>query len=629
MAKKNRSQEQQRKFEKISKSSMKQLGILNEAAKSENTIPNVLILDHNAPGFFFGATESAEDSYIGIPKGTEGNILVIGGNGSGKSAGIAKPTTLRFNGSLIATDIKGELSDYYRELYVQGKVRRPYITWNPLNPNTLSYDPFAWLSEDAPENLINNIREIALAIIPNRPHDHQPFWADTERGVLEAALLYFYQLGLSFSETMCKIAAYTTTDLCDELSKSKDIRIKMILGEVTSMKPETLACFDRGLRNSIKLFATDSFISHALRGKREDASCFSWKDLEKNNVFLRIPENLIEQWKGAISLLLTQLIRYLERRADKYSAEGKSNDQILILLDEFPRFGKLEMIASAMSTLRSKNTNICLMVQSLAQLDRIYGAETRRIICDNCQYKIILRANDAETQNYISKLCGSYIHSSNSVSRQLELDMKCKGYGIQSCEMRDAIIQPEELATLKDVLLLTPDGFCRVKKLLPGQELVQKIRFFDGSELNRKNVPTLNYSDMIKANDEGAKVLTIKDRLANADRKIDGAIKKLELAERQAEEDAAEQRLAEKIAQETEKKRNQRRCYVVGEMVINAFPELMTIVPGTRRENDERFKKLKAMLDAVADDPRLLKEIKEKGMIWMVVEEYRCSLHKK
>ena len=55
----------------------------------------------------------------------------------------------------------------------------------------------------------------------------------------------------------------------------------------------------------------------------------------------------------------------------------------------------------------------------------------------------------------------------------------------------------------------------------------------------------------------------------------------------------------------------------------------MTIVQGTRRENDERFKKLKAMLDAVADDPRLLKEIKEKGMIWMVVEEYRCSLHKK
>ena len=101
------------------------------------------------------------------------------------------------------------------------------------------------------------------------------------------------------------------TKLCTELGKSKDIRIKNLLGEMTEMKAETIACVDRGLRNKLKLFATDPLISHVLRGEREGAKCFSWDDLADYNVFLCIPENRIRQWGPLIILMLAQLIRYL------------------------------------------------------------------------------------------------------------------------------------------------------------------------------------------------------------------------------------------------------------------------------------------------------------------------------
>ena len=106
-----------------------------------------------------------------------------------------------------------------------------------------------------------------------------------------------------------------------------------------------------------------------------------------------------------------QLIRHLERRPEKYSAGGASNRQTLLLMDEFARFGKLPMITAAMATLRSKNVNICLMVQSVAQLDKIYGEHDRRIIFDNCQFQAILRANDADTQKYLCELVGTHICS--------------------------------------------------------------------------------------------------------------------------------------------------------------------------------------------------------------------------
>ena len=52
---------------------------------------------------------------------------------------------------------------------------------------------------------------------------------------------------------------------------------------------ETRACFDRGLRNKLMVFAADPYIGHAFRGQREGANCFTWDDLDDCNIFLRIP----------------------------------------------------------------------------------------------------------------------------------------------------------------------------------------------------------------------------------------------------------------------------------------------------------------------------------------------------
>lgn len=369
-------------------------------------IPRELVLtpDHD-PGVFFGTTgQISEDSYCGMPQGTDGNIVVIGGSGSGKSTGIANPTLRTWQGAICATDVKGELSDFYgdlsEKLFQQGIAVRPYITFDPTRSDSLSYDPFWWFLQDDVGNLVNNIQEMALAIIPIQSDVKEPFWTNSERAVLEAAILYYFQLGLSFSETMCKILEQPLSLHCRELAECEDVRVRMILGEAGISK-KTMAIIDRGLRNKIMLYVTDPYISHAFRGVREGADCFSWDDLGEFNIFLHIPADRVEQWSGAINLMYTQLIRYLERRPEKHTVAGADNVQTLLLMDEFARFAKLEIITDAMPTLRSKNVNIFLIIQSIAQLDSIYGEYKRRIILDNCQYKAILRADDAETQKYL------------------------------------------------------------------------------------------------------------------------------------------------------------------------------------------------------------------------------------
>ena len=604
-------------------------------------IPPDMILDwRSASGVIFGLRRDVCWTWpIGMRQGKEGNIVVVGGNGAGKSASIAKPTIKNWDGTMCVTDIKGELSKFYESEYQTGK-KRPYIIFDPMCPDSLSYDPFSWLLQDCEKNLILNIWEIVREILPDLPDVKEPFWNQTEQAVFAAALLYCFKLGLSFSETVCKILNTTLSALCEEMLKEEDTVIKCTLGEISSMKPETLADIDRGLRNKLMLFATDPYISHAFRGGREGAKCFTWEDLERYNIFLHIPAERIEQWGGAINLMYAQLIRYLERRADKYSADGAKNIQTLLLMDEFPRFGKLDMILTAVSTLRSKNVNICLMVQSLAQLDKLYGETGRRIILDNCQYQVILRSNDAETQKYLSDLIGTVKVARQSASSQYDELMEPKGYSRQVSEGREPQMFSHELATLNDVLLLSPHGFFRLNKIPPDCDVANQVHLLetansemtdtfvmqaktDGKESEttvkvsvvrrtqgrRNAIQSQGVSVRIRrkpfvpdANamrNEGAKMLTIEERAANAEERIVKARR-----QRSAEEKAARDKL---------KKLNDRRNYILGELLCNHFPELTKLEPGTKEENAARFAPFENFLSALADDPELMDELKERA----------------
>lgn len=575
-------------------------------------IPSEMVLNiHNHPAVFFGdINQYKQDYFIGMPQGADGNILVVGGNGSGKSSGIARPTLVTWKGAICATDVKGELSRAYQEFYWssfrQGSFARPYIIFDPTQLDGPSYDPLWWVLYDCEENLISNIREIAHAIIPALPNDKDPFWLDTERDIFSAALLHYFKLGLSFSEIVCKVMNSTLSQLCEELENSDYGQVKLFLGGATALKADLLAALERGLRNKLSDFAADPYIGHAFRGAREGAECFSWSDLKEYNIFLKIPTGKISQWGRAITLMYSQLLQYLERRPDQYSKNGESNMQTLLLMDEFARFGKLEQITDAMATLRSKNVNICLIIQSIAQLDKIYGEYDRRIIVDNCQYQAILRANDSETQKYLSELIGTAKSIQRSVSEHTDTSGNISGYARQISEVREWRVFPHELATLDDILLLSPYGFFRVGKLPPQYNLTNQILFSPPHTRQLTKGPSLFEPMTLRLNiltpNEDTRMLTNNERLQNVEKKIT--------------ESQHLQRLKQKKECELQEKKNQRRNFIIGELVTKYFPEVLSIEPGTRAENAERFLTLEAFLIELASDQELVKQIKARALYW-------------
>lgn len=91
--------------------------------------------------------------------------------------------------------------------------------------------------------------------------------------------------------------------------------------------------------------------------------------------------------------------------------------------------------------------------------------EGAQVIADNCQYKAILNATDADTQDYFSRLVGTYDKKKKSQNANYEQYTGMgKGTGSSQTTEERRIIKPEEFATLKDIVLLSPLGFFRADK---------------------------------------------------------------------------------------------------------------------------------------------------------------------
>jgi len=74
-----------------------------------------------------------------------------------------------------------------------------------------------------------------------------------------------------------------------------------------------------------------------------------------------------------------------------------------------------------------------------------------------------------------------------------------------------------------------------------------------------------------------------------------------------------QQRLKLKQARDAQRRKDQRRNYAVGELVIKHFPELLCIEPGTKAENALRLASLEAFLTELAADQELVEKIKERA----------------
>jgi len=368
--------------------------------------------------------------------------------GSGKTSCIAIPSLLAWKEAVFCIDIKGELYQHTRHKRLNAKV------FNPLSAETYGYNPFYLLKKN--DNPAQEARAIAQALVPLPPDVKDPFWIENAQNIFTAAILHYNEKNFTFLDTAEAILSTTPKQLIQELHASTEREARFCVNSLADMDERTLSSILSELGKNLVPFVTDKNLTHALSRPKN----ITPHDLEYGaDVFISIPEHLLRQWKNLLSLIVSQFLRHFEKRPNMTASP------ILFLLDEFPRLGKIEEITDGLATLRSKKITICPIIQSLAQLDLIYGAAARRVIVDNCAYKAILNATDADSQEYFSKLVGTHEKLRTTKDMRLEpITGFVAGKGIGKAPEEKRKIKPENWATLREIALFTPFGFFKVEK---------------------------------------------------------------------------------------------------------------------------------------------------------------------
>ncbi len=392
-----------------------------------------------------------------MPKTKDGHILAVGSTNSGKSSCFVIPTLKRWSGQVFCIDIKGELYKHTKENRTNAKV------FDPLSKSTFGFDPFEALKKT--DNKAPEAEAIAAALIPMSPDTKEPFWEQSARNMLTGCILHFHKEGKSFIETIQEILTPAApkngfepvrvppfVQLVEDIyNNTKSEAARSYMSAFVGLDNQPLSGIYTELSRHISRFVTDKDIAHCLSREKR----ISPDDLEKgHDIYICVPEYRLEQWKSLLTLMVSQFMSHFEKRPDL------TKTPILFMLDEFARLGKIEGIANAFATLRSKKITICAVVQSLAQLDLIYGEPTRMVIVDNCHYKAIFAVNDATSQEYFSRLIGGVYLWNLGVGGSFPPSVNAN-----LSRNREPLIYPEQLATLEIIIVLTPDGIFRMEKV--------------------------------------------------------------------------------------------------------------------------------------------------------------------
>ena len=418
-----------------------------------------------------------KNQYVRIPTQEIYHYCVIGGSRSGKTSTVLLDTLLanfatKKNDFLTyAIDIKGEL--HIKSSYSHSP---DIMVVNPTDQTTAGWDVYYRLRDNPSDDLIIEVmQEVASALIISTSKSDS-FFVNNAQDMF-VGLLYFYQQGENFIDSVNKILESEIKSLIGEIIKSSepsDLHYKY-LAKFDGKDAESVEDCMVELTTNLSVFGSKSDIKYCFRDNPIKASPFTFK--ENKSVFLAIPEHMLESYKAILRLCTVQTLKEMERRPDASGKEVK-NKPMIILIDEFARLGRMEGIFNALATLASKKISVILAFQSLAQCEVIYSKEETRVLMDNCRVKVICEVSDPQSAKAVQDWCGKYREKKETLSAGKN---RHKTY---TYEDKD-IVQPNDLITLVNqeevILIISGVGYLRPKKCYYFKDsqiskLAQKVR---------------------------------------------------------------------------------------------------------------------------------------------------------
>lgn len=326
------------------------------------------------------------------------SVLLAAPTRSGKGAGVVIPNLLDFPHSVVVLDLKGEnwsITAGYR-----ARLGQKVFRFEPFGSAGHRYNPLAALTEEALPGRVAGLFSLAHSLY----RDPENFWEEHARSL-------FIGLALHLLETE---AAPTFELLLARTSTGSDLRIHLmeLVREPNLSAPcrETLLRVAQ-LNESVFTGMLASFHaplalwSDPALARATSASDFSLRDLrrEPTSIYVVVPPGRLASAQLLLNLFVTQLVA-LNTSAPPGPDEPLS---CLLILDELAALGRLPILETAVPFAGGYNLRFLSVVQSMAQLEAIYGRPGARSFATNHAARITFAPKEGVDAREWSELLGT------------------------------------------------------------------------------------------------------------------------------------------------------------------------------------------------------------------------------
>ena len=532
------------------------------------------------------------------------HALIIGTTGSGKTATFVNPSIqilseLKNHPSMFISDPKGELyqsnSKALKEKGYEVKVldlRNPYnsVRWNPLErayllhkeANNLEKEVDTdesrgcyifdkqeyWSKEDLNsaiqvkrqqlnDQVYEDLNDICTVLCPIT-NKEEPMWESGAQHLILAIALAMLEdsdnpkLNMTKDKfnfySIMKVAT-TTDDECKELVEY--FKHRSPLSKAVSLSKQVMDSSDK-TRSS---YLSSTFDKISMFSDLSLCALTSENEIEFGSMgekpiafFLQIPDEK-ETRHILASMVILQAYKELVYKANSYPNLSLPRP-VYFLLDEFGNLPKIHKLEQMVTVGRSRNIWLNLVVQSYAQLAKVYDEKSADIIKSNCNIQIWIGSTDLKSAEEFSKRCGNYSIVQRSVGFS---SSKGEDISSNSSIKERPLIYPTELQMLNKPgdmghAIVTVFGYLPIKsiftpcfevkqyrmekvnqKLEKGRWFDEQKAFYDMKARNQNVVPKITPNSDAKPTlserkEQIKSKLILEQILKKADEGIDGLL---------------------------------------------------------------------------------------------------------
>jgi type IV secretion system protein VirD4 len=374
---------------------------------------------------------SGEGVYVGAWLDDRGKLHYLRHNGpehvlcyaptrSGKGVGLVIPTLLSWKHSAVVIDLKGELwalSAGWRKDHAHNKVLR----FEPAHPtHCIGFNPLEEIRLGT-EHEVGDAQNVAMLLVDPDGQGLQDHWQKTAYALLVGCILH-----LSYkSRNDGTIATLPALDalLADPARSIQHLWTEMIeyahngSGNHPVVGAAGRDMVDRPVEEAGSVLSTaKSYLSlyrDPVVARNVSRSEFRINDLmnyrDPVTLYIVTQPNDKARLRPLVRVVVNMVIRLLADRMDfvKGRPQPHYKHRLLMMLDEFPSLGKLEIMQESLAFVAGYGIKCYLITQDINQLKNLrsgYGKDES--ISSNCHIQNAFPPNRVETADHLSKLTG-------------------------------------------------------------------------------------------------------------------------------------------------------------------------------------------------------------------------------